>query len=80
MDHLMGELELGVSEALGISLSEVYAWYFQDSDEGESDKDWDLVEECNYGHVIGNHIRSGWYWTEDIDRVPYTLYREDTAF
>jgi hypothetical protein len=35
VDHLMGDLELGVSDALGMSLSEVYAWYFRDSDEGD---------------------------------------------
>jgi hypothetical protein len=76
---LMGKLELGVSEALGISLSEVHAWYFRDSNEGEDSKvGRDLVEERNYGDVIVNHIRSGWYCTKDIDRVPYVSYRDDT--
>jgi hypothetical protein len=59
----MEDLELGVSEMLGISLLEVHACYFRDSDEGEDDEDSeigrDLVEERNYGHVIVNHIRSG---------------------
>jgi hypothetical protein len=39
---LTQELELGVSDALGISLSEVHARYFWDSDIGS-----DLVEEWN---------------------------------
>jgi hypothetical protein len=38
VNNLMEELELGVSEALGISLSEVHAKYFQDSDEGRDSK------------------------------------------
>jgi hypothetical protein len=42
--HLIAGLELGVSEVLGVSLSEVCARYFGDSDIGE-----DLVEERNYG-------------------------------
>jgi hypothetical protein len=42
--QLMEDLELGVSEALGISLSEVHAHYFQDSDEGE-DRDLDSEHE-----------------------------------
>jgi hypothetical protein len=79
MDHLMGDLQLGVSDALGVSLSEVCAWYFQDSDEGdECEVDQNLVEEHNYGDMIENHIRSGRYCTEDIDGVPYVLYRDDT--
>jgi hypothetical protein len=32
--HLMEELELGVSKALGVSLSEVHTRYFGDSDIG----------------------------------------------
>jgi hypothetical protein len=42
----MGDLELGVSDALGVSLSEVRAQYFRDSDKGEdSEVSQDLVEE-----------------------------------
>jgi hypothetical protein len=40
---LMENLEVGVSEALGISLSEVCACYSWDSDEG---KDRELDSEC----------------------------------
>jgi hypothetical protein len=59
---LTQDLELGVSKVLGVSLSEVQAQYFWDSDEGEdSEVDRNLVEEQNYGNVILNHIRSGWY-------------------
>jgi hypothetical protein len=77
--RLMEELELGVSEALGMSLLEVCAWYFRDSSKGEDSKvGRDLVEERNYGNVIVNHIRSGQYRTKDIDGVPYTSYRDDT--
>jgi hypothetical protein len=36
--NLMEDPELGVSKDLGISLSKVHAWYFQDSDEGEDGK------------------------------------------
>jgi hypothetical protein len=67
--NLMEDLELGVSKALGVSLLEVHAQYFRDSDEGESSEmGRDLVDEHNYGQVILNHIRSGRYCTEDIDR------------
>jgi hypothetical protein len=52
--HLTEELELGISEALGVSLSEVYARYFGDNEVGK-----DLVEERNYGDVIENHYQSG---------------------
>jgi hypothetical protein len=41
--NLMNDLELVVSEALGISLLEVHAWYFQGSDE---DDDRELDGEC----------------------------------
>jgi hypothetical protein len=79
---LMEDLELGVSKVLGISLLEVHAHYFQDSDEGKGSEDSeigrDLVEEHNYRHVIVNHIRSGRYRTHDIDRVPYVSHRDDT--
>jgi hypothetical protein len=71
-------LELGVSEVLVVSLSEVQAQYFWDSDKGkDSEVGRDLVEERNYGNVILNHSRSGRYQTEDIDGVPYSSYRED---
>jgi hypothetical protein len=43
--RLIEDLELGVSEALGISLSEVHAHYFWDSDEGE---ERDLDSECEH--------------------------------
>jgi hypothetical protein len=79
--RLMEDLELGVSEALGISLSEVRAHYFRDSDEGEDSEDSeierDLVEEHNYRYVIVNHIRSSQYRTHNIDGVPYASYRDD---
>jgi hypothetical protein len=77
----MEDLKLGVSEILGISLSEVCAHYFRDSDEGEDSEDSengrDLVEERNYGHVLVNHIRSGQYRTHDINGVPYMSYRDN---
>jgi hypothetical protein len=54
---LVEDSELGVSKALGISLSEVCAQYFRDSDKGKSSETGgDLVEECNYEHVIVNHV------------------------
>jgi hypothetical protein len=62
-------LELGVSEALGVSLSDVHARYFGDSDVGTK-----LVEERNFGDVIENHYQSGRYLTKDIDRVPFSIY------
>jgi hypothetical protein len=68
--------ELGVGEALGLSLLEIRAWYFQNSDEGEdSEVSQDSVEEQNYSDVISNHISSGRYQTKDIDGVPYSSYR-----
>jgi hypothetical protein len=45
MGRWMEELELGVSEALGISLSEVRARYFLDSDKSEN-RDRYLASEC----------------------------------
>jgi hypothetical protein len=69
---LTQELELGVSEALGVSLSEVYARYFGDSDVGT-----EIVEEKNYGDVIGNHYWSSRYLTKDIDGVPFTMYNSN---
>jgi hypothetical protein len=76
--HLTWGLELGIGKALDLSLLEVHAWYFQDSDEGEdSEVGCDLVEEWTYGDVILNHIWSGQYQTEYIDRVPFSSYRED---
>jgi hypothetical protein len=77
--NLMEDLELVVSEVLGITLSEVRAQYFRGSDKGEdSEVGRDLVEECNYKHVIINHIRSSRYCTEDIDVVSYMSYRDNT--
>jgi hypothetical protein len=81
VDCLAHDLELGIGDTLGISLSEVCSQYFQDSDEGHNSKvGRDLVEEQNYGDVITNHVWSGQYQTKDIDGVPYTMYREDTLF
>jgi hypothetical protein len=46
----LDELELGVSEALGISLSEIQAWYFQDSDESKTrDRDLESEHKCQCG-------------------------------
>jgi hypothetical protein len=45
------ELELGVSEALGISLSEVQAWYFLGSD-GSERRDRDLDDEREHEHWL----------------------------
>jgi hypothetical protein len=68
-----------VGDALGVSLSEVRAQYFRDSDEGvDSEVGLDLVKERNYRDVITNHARSGRYWTEDIDEVLYASYRDNT--
>jgi hypothetical protein len=50
--HLMKDLELGVSEVLGISLLDVCAWYFQDSDE---DGNQDLVSEPRVPVIQGRH-------------------------
>jgi hypothetical protein len=58
-------LQLGAGKTLGLSLLEVHARYFQDSDAGS-----DLVEERNFG----NHARSSRYMTEDINRIPYSMY------
>jgi hypothetical protein len=81
VDRLAHDLEMGVGDALGMSLSEVHARYFRDSDKGEdSEVGQDLVEEHNYGNVITNHHWCGWYQTEDIDVVPYMSYREDAVF
>jgi hypothetical protein len=72
--QLMEELELGVSEALGMSLSKLRAWYFQDSDKGGySEVGRDLVDECNYGNVIVNHIKLSWYHTKYIDGMPCVI-------
>jgi hypothetical protein len=77
--HLGRDLEMRVGDALGVSLSEVWAQYFWDSDEGEEDSKVgrDLVEEQNNGDVITNHNRSGRYWTKNLDGVPFALYRDD---
>jgi hypothetical protein len=61
-----------------IPVKNTSAQYFRDSDKGEdSEVGRELVEECNYGNMILNHSRSGQYWTEDIDGVPYSSDRED---
>jgi hypothetical protein len=73
--HLMQELELGVSKALGMSLSEVWARYFGDSDTGYDLVE--LVEERNFKDVIKNHYWSGRYTTEDIDGIPFSMYDSD---
>jgi hypothetical protein len=64
----MEELELGVSEALGISLSEVQAQYFRDSDESE-------VQDLD-----GQRERERWQegWAEE-HRLKFQSYREDAA-
>jgi hypothetical protein len=69
---LTQELELEVSKTLGVSLSEVCPRYIRDSDIGN-----DLVEERNFGDVIENHYRSSRYLTQDIDRVPFSMYDSD---
>jgi hypothetical protein len=77
------EMELGLGDALGMSLSEVWAQYFRDSDKGSDRKvRRDLVKEQNYGDVIMNHIQSRRYQTEDmeIDGVLYMSYWEDASF
>jgi hypothetical protein len=69
IEKQMGELELGVSEALGISLLEVRDWYFQDSGNDE-DWDWDLGGE-----------REREWWLEEWVRerqLEYLSYWEDT--
>jgi hypothetical protein len=48
---LTQELEIGVSDALGISLLEVHARYFWDSDIGS-----ELVKKWNFRDVIENHL------------------------
>jgi hypothetical protein len=53
VECLMREMELGLGDVLGMSLSEVRAQYFRDSDKGkDSEVGWNLVEEQNYGDVI----------------------------
>jgi hypothetical protein len=53
VERHMEELELGVSETLGISLLEVQAQYFQDSDLSER-RDQDLDSElCNMSNMKG---------------------------
>jgi hypothetical protein len=47
---LTQELELGIGDALRISLSEVHTSYFLDRDIGS-----DLVKEWNFGDVIEYH-------------------------
>jgi hypothetical protein len=69
VERVTVELELEVSEVLGMSLSKVCARYFGDSDVGE-----DLVEERNYRDRIENHSWSGRYFTKDIDGVPFSMY------
>jgi hypothetical protein len=66
--RLVKDLELGVSEALGVSLSEVCACYFRDSDEGK-DRDLDSEHECERWLEEWAHER----WLE------YQSYREDTV-
>jgi hypothetical protein len=65
-------MDINLSEALGISLSEVQARYIRDSDIGE-----DLVKEQNYGNVIMNHYRSRRYMIEDIDGILFAKYSSD---
>jgi hypothetical protein len=44
----------------------------------DSEAGQDLVKERNYRDMIINHVRSGQYQTEDINRVPYTSYNDHT--
>jgi hypothetical protein len=67
MEKRMDESELGVSEALGISLSEVQARYFRDSDTSEK-RDRDLDSECECLH-----------WLEEWVEECRVAYQEDTA-
>jgi hypothetical protein len=62
----MVDLELGVSEALGISLSEVHTRYFWDSDEGE-ERDLESERECE--RWLEEWARGHW--------LEYQSYRED---
>jgi hypothetical protein len=66
--RLMEDLEVGVSEVLAVSLLEVHACYFLDSDEGE-DRDLD-----------GEHEHECWLegWACER-RLEYQSYREDAA-
>jgi hypothetical protein len=66
--QLMEESELGVSEALGISLSEVQVQYFRDSDKGE-EMDLESERECECWLAKWAHER----------QLEYQLYREDAA-
>jgi hypothetical protein len=68
VERRMEELELRVSEALGISLLEVHARYFRDSDSSER-RDRDLE---------GEHERMCWLdeWAEE-HQVAHRSYWED---
>jgi hypothetical protein len=60
--RLAQEMESNLGDVLGISLSEVQARYFGDSD---TDKEPLLVQ--NYGGVIESRRGSGQYLFEDMD-------------
>jgi hypothetical protein len=66
--ELMQDLELRVSEALGISLSEVRAWYFRDSDK---DMERDLDDECEHEHWLEE-------WAHE-HQSEYQSYRGDAV-
>jgi hypothetical protein len=68
MGKQMEDLELGVSEALGISLLEVQARYFWDSDESMA---WDLDGKCEHEHWLEE-------WAEE-HQLEYQSYQEDAA-
>jgi hypothetical protein len=67
--RLTQELKLGVGEALGLSLLEVQAWYFRDTDKSSY-----LVEEWTFADVINNHNHVGRYAYEDLDGIPFSAY------
>jgi hypothetical protein len=70
LEHHMEELELAVSEALGISLSEVHAQYFQDTDSSEH------MEQV----LDDERKRQRWLaeWAEE-QRVEHWTHREDVS-
>jgi hypothetical protein len=83
---LTQELEIGVGDALGISLSEVHARYFWDSDNGE---DWveELVVVQNYRDLDNPNTTQTLEYTKDkynvkirkqrvSPEVPPTTYKD----
>jgi hypothetical protein len=68
IERCVEELEHGVSEALGISLSEVWDRYFRDNDSSEK-RDRDLDSECECTCWLEE-------WAEEC-QVEHRSYRED---